>query len=452
MSKKIFYLLIFVVISTIVVYSQEIGRFILIDEKSDFSYKLQKISKNDNGKLTASLYNKENNITYEVLEGDNIPGFNLTDVEINHMKKIVFEDEKQKLLKNINKELLEFSQKNNILIPNMNDVGVESAIDSTEPSKEEVQKMLNFVRVKEIGNNYVLLEDIYRNGFWKLIKTSHDSMSIVSETLNNSLKVPKSGDFIILDAIKDSSYGDELKVGNYKISACHDNEFIYFYTEYFIDEPVIKSDELFTLKFNSEKQKHFYDAIFSDKYLMIVFLLMEESKFNDIISKKIESMEFDIWDWEYPIRKARYLFDMKGVFTAKRKNLPDNSDINEIEIKNANSNIKYFYIYPDEGNPIIEDSIVSPETYLGDIFVPGTPSLKASGSNIDVMSKVKFNDDESSAYLTGKITLEFKRKLNTGYSDDVRINKAVRYIFKPVDYREMDSLDFSKSVILKFID
>ena len=439
-------------ISAFYIYSQDVGRFILIDERADFSYKIQAITDSGNGKLKASLLNRESNVVYEVSVGDNIPGFDLTDAEILHMKRIVFEDEKDKMIKSINEELSDFAKKNNVRKPDIKDLEIISAIDSKEPSREEIEKLLNFVRVREIGSNHVLLEDIYRNGFWKLTISSQKNMNLNTQTMNQELNVIKAGDFILLDAIKETGYGSELKIGNYKVSACHDNEYIYFFVEYFIDEPVIKSDELFTLKYNNEKQKYFYDAIVSEKYLTIVFMLMEESKFNDIISNKSDEMEFDVWDWEYPIRKSRYLFDTRGVFSSKRKTLPQDSDISEITINNSKNNINYLYIYPDEGNAIIEDSIVSPESFLGDIFVPGSPSINASGSNIDIISKVKFNDDESSAYLNGKITLEFKRKLNTGNSDDVQINKAVRYIFKPVDYREMDSLDFSKSAKLKFID
>lgn len=305
---------------------------------------------------------------------------------------------------------------------------------------------MDFVLVKEITDKHMILEDTYRGGQWKLFAPREQKVLISSTLKYQDVKVPLKEGHVLIDAKKEASYSQDINIGDYSISMCHDNKDIYFYIEYYCTSPLHKYDNIFVLKFNEEKQEHFYDIFETENFLELIFLFFREKDIKDFLATTESRADFDMWTWNYTLRKNRYIYDMTGYFSREKD---EARGFDRVELESTGA-LRYLYIKEDSGNPINEDNYVTPNKFIGNVVIPGHPNLSADGSQIDVTGFSRFEDDPDSPYITGKIIVEFKRPFKTGNPDDIDIDKNGSYIIKPVDFSNGRNLDLSKSIRLQF--
>lgn len=128
--------------------------------------------------------------------------------------------------------------------------------------------------------------------------------------------------------------------------------------------------------------------------------------------QKPESHKADIWFWKAKRTNPTGYADDKYQLLTKTKTELSNP------IPSQNNEILYLQRIPDEGEAPFKEQLVF--EYQGDVisqYVYQTPT----GSHADVKAKGRWND--------GFWTIEFERKLNTGYQDDVAFIPGQTYLF-----------------------
>ena len=445
--KKINLLFCLIFIS-ILTFCQGVSQFVIVDNDVEFVYRITEIKETSPNVFNANLFSTIDNKNITVKQGDFLSGFNFTDDDLKIFNDIAKESAVSNKKREIENELSTFFKSKNLKIPEFSHLLLDDVIRMTEADKNRVDDLKKTIVVKEIRSGHVILEDSFRKLSFKLIFTPEDKYQMKVNYKTTELDVVKTSSRIVVDGIKDSSYGKSVNVNGFEISTLYDNENIYFYIEYIYDEPVMKTEDLYIMKYNEDTESFYYDPVKADVFSQFVFVFFNENEIRGYLEGRQRQANFDLWEWGYYVKNSKYLNDMNGMIS-NQENV--SGDYSRARIESDDRRNRFFFVAEDTGSSFSESASFTPEMFIGDFYIPTFVNHSPGFSKEDVIAVSSFTDN-TSPYISGKISLELKRKLNTNQKDDIEFKTNSAYILLPVVRNKgiNYTIDFSNSIKMNF--
>ncbi|MGM0608831.1 MAG: hypothetical protein ACQESP_10480 [Candidatus Muiribacteriota bacterium] len=444
--------------------SSEIGRSTYIykypDDKEvpytrpEFPYQLIEVVQKSEGEYEARLYSEieEKNITVNV--GDKVRGFNFTTVERKQLNEEGESSFKNQVESTYQEKLKEFSQQNNFKKPSFEDLNLGSIFSEIELDEEELGELEKVIEITQITPQQVVLFDTLRQHKFILSNREFFEEKFKLKTNLNpvDLNIQKTQERIIVDANRDDIYPELVSSEDFNITGAFDDKYFYLYIEHIIAEPVMKSSEAYLLR--ASEGLIYYDTYRPDDFLHLIFTLSEESALTDFVRRNKTEVNVDVWDWKYIYKYNKFLNDMFGVFSQRKTD--KGSHYVEYPVISDDGRDKFLYLTDDEGfESFFDTTIYSPTNFTGNYFIPQVLAPSPGLSKEDVIIALDFEEaNKQSLFISGKIKIELKRPLNTGFGDDIQIRPGSSYILVPSNRKQKEDhnvlFDLEKSIRLNF--